>query len=90
MLTQLVVKAITGYQRSGGSRRWFGITCCYQPTCSQYTLEAIRDVGLWRGAKAGWHRIRRCRHGDSFCYCVEPWQGVTHQSKAKHGDQSGC
>jgi putative membrane protein insertion efficiency factor len=35
-------------------------TCKYHPSCSQYAIDAFREVGLARGAiLAGW-RILRC------------------------------
>ena len=45
-------------------------TCKYHPSCSQYALDAFRELGLARGAiVAGW-RILRCN----------PWShgGVDH------------
>ena len=45
-------------------------TCKYHPSCSQYAIEAFREVGLARGAiLAGW-RLLRCN----------PWShgGVDH------------
>ena len=37
-----------------------GHTCLYQPTCSEYTLQAINNRGLIIGILAGVWRILRC------------------------------
>ena len=35
-------------------------SCRYQPTCSQYMIEAIQKQGPWRGLWRGLKRIGRC------------------------------
>ncbi|MBR6655173.1 MAG: membrane protein insertion efficiency factor YidD [Alistipes sp.] len=40
-------------------------SCRYTPTCSQYTLEAIRKYGVIKGCWLGVKRISRCH----------PWGG---------------
>jgi uncharacterized protein len=35
-------------------------TCKYHPTCSQYALDAFKEVGLVRGAILAAWRILRC------------------------------
>ncbi|MBA2441314.1 MAG: membrane protein insertion efficiency factor YidD [Rubrobacter sp.] len=35
-------------------------SCRFTPSCSQYTLEAIRKYGLLRGGCMGTWRIMRC------------------------------
>ncbi|UZO80594.1 membrane protein insertion efficiency factor YidD [Aquimarina sp. ERC-38] len=43
-------------------------SCRYQPTCSQYTLEALQKHGLFKG---GWLSIKR------IASCM-PWGGHGH------------
>lgn len=35
-------------------------TCLYEPTCSEYTLRAINNIGVVAGILAGIWRILRC------------------------------
>jgi len=34
--------------------------CRYQPTCSQYTMDAINEWGVFRGVLMGAKRLARC------------------------------
>lgn len=38
----------------------YGDRCKYHPTCSQYALDAVREVGLLRGAVLAAWRLLRC------------------------------
>ncbi|MFK8268933.1 membrane protein insertion efficiency factor YidD [Capnocytophaga cynodegmi] len=40
-------------------------TCRYTPTCSQYTLEALKKHGILKG---GWYAIKRI-------FSCHPWGG---------------
>ena len=54
---RLFILFIRAYQRGS---RWKGATCRYQPTCSQYAVEAIEKYGPWRGGWMALCRIGRC------------------------------
>jgi putative membrane protein insertion efficiency factor len=58
MLTRLAILMIRFYQRAISP--WLGANCRFQPTCSQYTLEAIKKYGPIRGILKGAYRILRC------------------------------
>lgn len=44
---------------------WLGPNCRFQPTCSEYAIEALRVHGLFRGGGLAVRRILRCH----------PWGG---------------
>ena len=50
--------------------------CRYQPTCSQYCIEALSIHGLFKGFFFGIRRVLRCH----------PWGGSGHDPvpKSKH------
>lgn len=72
MLKRLVLWAIARYRETGGGRRWFGIDCNFEPSCSAYAHEAIARFGFFQGLLLAWNRIRRCRVRDCVCKCLEP------------------
>lgn len=67
MIKASLLKAIRYYQITGGSERHFALSCNFTPTCSQYTYEAIKRFGVFKGVKLGAARICRCNDKD----CVE-------------------
>ncbi len=46
----------------------FPSSCRFVPTCSQYSLEALRKYGLFKGGWLGIKRISKCH----------PWGGSGH------------
>jgi uncharacterized protein len=59
----VLIAAVRGYQL--GISPWIGPRCRFQPTCSQYYIEAVRKYGALRGSWRGLCRICRCH----------PWGG---------------
>ena len=51
-------------------------TCRYQPTCSHYTVEALKKHGLLRGGKLALKRIFSCH----------PWGGSGYDPVPKKDD----
>jgi len=82
MLQRALLRLIRGYQKRGGSRRFFNLECNFEPSCSQYTYEAIEHLGVWRGVKVGLARIRRCNDPDCVHKMQDPFQ-VDHVDKAQ-------
>jgi uncharacterized protein len=77
-MKRLLLWAIRRYRATGGGKRWFGIECNFEPSCSAYTYTAIRRFGSHKGASLGWQRIRRCCQRDSVCKCIEPVPEAKH------------
>ncbi|MFT7654382.1 MAG: putative component of membrane protein insertase Oxa1/YidC/SpoIIIJ protein YidD [Limisphaerales bacterium] len=71
-----VIHAIKRYQALGGGRRFFAVDCNFNPTCSEYTKQAVSELGVWRGARVGWQRIRRCSVGDLTQKIEDPYQSI--------------
>ena len=59
----ILIKLIRFYQVALSP--WLGKNCRYQPTCSQYMLEALKVHGLYKGVFLGIKRILSCH----------PWGG---------------
>ena len=60
---------------------WLGSNCRFQPTCSEYAIEALRVHGLFRGGLLAIRRIGRCHPWGSSGY--DPVPGA--DDKEQHG-----
>ncbi len=61
---------------------WLGNNCRYEPTCSKFALEALREHGAFRGTWLAARRIGRCH----------PWGGSGYDpvpDNTKNDDESG-
>ena len=72
----LVVGLVRIYQKLVSPN--LGANCRYQPTCSQYTLEAIDRFGVARGGWLGAKRIGRCHPLRAGGYDPVPDSWRTH------------
>ena len=50
--------------------------CRFDPTCSEYFLQAVENHGVWRGGWMGLKRIGRCH----------PWGGHGYDPVPERGD----
>ena len=70
LVKSAAVAAIRWYQRYVSPS--LGARCRYEPTCSQYTLEAVERFGTLRGGWLGLRRLLRCQPWHSGGYDPVP------------------
>ena len=58
ILTHIIIKFIKGYKFLISPL--FGHSCRYLPTCSEYSIEALKQFGLIKGALMSIKRILSC------------------------------
>lgn len=58
IIKKIILTLITIYQASLSAL--IGQQCRFEPSCSQYTKEAITKFGILNGIKLGLYRICRC------------------------------
>jgi hypothetical protein len=51
---------------------WFGSNCRFTPTCSNYTIEAIREWGAFKGIILGVKRFSKCHPWGAHGYDPVP------------------
>ena len=69
-ITIIIVGLIKFYQLAVSPM--IGPSCRHYPTCSQYSVEALKAHGLIRGLYLALKRILRCRPGGTHGYDPVP------------------
>jgi putative membrane protein insertion efficiency factor len=81
-LAHLVALPVRTYRLVGSP--WVGRHCRFQPTCSEYALEALERHGALRGAWLALCRIARCRPGGGHGYDPVP-EAATLGARRRRG-----
>ena len=79
-LTHILVKLIKGYQFLISPL--LGNSCRYLPTCSEYSIEALKTYGLLKGTLLSIKRILSC-HPIKFLGGGEGFDPVNKDMKVK-------
>ena len=58
-MSAVVILAIRGYQLAVSP--YLPAVCRYEPSCSQYAADAVRQYGVIKGGWLGLRRLARCR-----------------------------
>lgn len=64
LLQRFIVRQIDAYQAKRLGMGAFRVECNFEPSCSQYTKQAVLYYGAVKGTVLGIRRIRRCSDRD--------------------------
>ncbi len=79
-LTYILIKLIKGYKFLISPL--LGNSCRYMPTCSEYSIEALKKFGLFKGSYLSLKRILSC-HPIKFLGGGEGFDPVDKNMKVK-------
>lgn len=69
--SQILVGLIRGYQRIVSPHTT--PSCRFAPTCSEYSVQALRKYGLFKGLILSAHRVLRCHPWGGHGYDPPVW-----------------
>jgi putative component of membrane protein insertase Oxa1/YidC/SpoIIIJ protein YidD len=58
---KVYIGAVRGYQHWGRPLLRGCVHCRYRPSCSEYSIQAVQKVGIFRGLALSASRLCRCR-----------------------------
>lgn len=85
-MRKILTKFIVGYQYLVSP--FFGPSCRYTPTCSDYAIEAINQHGILKGFWLALRRIGRCHPWHEGGYDPVPGANKNHnlnKTRCHHG-----
>ena len=68
---------------------WLGANCRYQPSCSEYAIEALKTHGAFRGTRLAAKRIARCHPWGGSGYDPVPSRDEKEEHDRSDGRGSG-
>ena len=80
IFTNILIKLIKGYKYLISPL--FGNSCRYLPTCSQYSIDALKEFGFFKGLLMSIKRILSC-HPVKFLGGGEGFDPVKKKMKVK-------
>ena len=80
IFTNILIKLIKGYKYLVSPL--FGYSCRYLPTCSQYSIDALKEFGFFKGLFMSIKRILSC-HPIKFLVVGEGFDPVKKEMKVK-------
>jgi|TARA_B100000475_G_scaffold84062_1_gene60744 putative membrane protein insertion efficiency factor len=80
IFTNILIKLIKGYKYLISPL--FGNSCRYLPTCSQYSIDALKEFGFFKGLLMSIKRILSC-HPIKFLGGGEGFDPVKKEMKVK-------
>ena len=80
IFTNILIKLIKGYKYLVSPL--FGYSCRYLPTCSQYSIDALKEFGFFKGLFMSIKRILSC-HPIKFLGGGEGFDPVKKEVKIK-------
>ena len=80
IFTNILIKFIKGYKFLISPL--LGQSCRYLPTCSEYSIEALKTFGLFKGLYLSLKRIFSC-HPIKFLGGGEGWDPINKNTKVK-------
>lgn len=60
LMQKLIVKVIDSHQARRAGVGVYRVECNFEPSCSEYTKQAVLHYGAIKGSVLGVKRIRRC------------------------------